>query len=65
VSQYQKGNANLDFTETRDSEWQGHQLGHVQVCTSIQTDNNASTPPHKYKPVPFFHTGSLSKHLKI
>ena len=44
VSQYQKGKANLDFTETRDSEWQWHQLGHMQVCTSLQIDNHASTP---------------------
>jgi len=43
VSQYQKGKTNLDFTEARDSEWQWHQLGHMQVCTSRQTDNNAST----------------------
>jgi len=34
----------IDFTEARDSEWQWHQLGHMQVCTSLQTDNNASTP---------------------
>jgi len=45
VSQYQKGKTNLDFTETKDSEWQWHQLGRMQVCTSIQTDNHASTPP--------------------
>ena len=45
VSRYQKGKANLDFTEARDSEWQWHQLGHMQVCTSLQTDNHASTPP--------------------
>ena len=44
-SQYQKGKTNLDFTEARDSEWQWHQLGHIQVCTSLQTDNHASTPP--------------------
>jgi len=25
----------------------GHQLGHMQVCTSLQTDNHASTPPLK------------------
>jgi len=36
---------NLDFTEARDSEWQWHQLGHMQVCTSLQTDNHASNPP--------------------
>jgi len=45
VSQYQKGKINLDFTEARDSEWQWQQLGHVQVCTSLQTDNHTSTPP--------------------
>jgi len=45
VSRYQKGKTNLDFTEARDSEWQWHQLGCVQVCTSLQTDNHASTPP--------------------
>ena len=45
VSRYQKGKTNLDFTEARDSEWQWHQLGHMQVCTSLKTDNHASTPP--------------------
>ena len=45
VSRYQKDKTNLDFTEARDSEWQWHQLGHMQVCTSLQTDNHASTPP--------------------
>jgi len=45
VSRYQKGKTNLDFTEARDSEWQWHQLGHMQVCISLQTDNDASTPP--------------------
>jgi len=44
VSRYQKGKTNLDFTEARDSEWQWHQLGHMQVSTSLQTDNQASTP---------------------
>ena len=45
VSRYQKGKTNVDFTGARDSEWQWHQLGHMQVCTSLQTDNHASTPP--------------------
>ena len=45
VSWYQKGKTNLDFTEARDSEWQWHQLGYMQVCTSLQSDNHASTPP--------------------
>ena len=45
VSQYQKGKTNLDFTEARDSEWQWHQLGHMQVCISLQRDNHNNTPP--------------------
>jgi len=48
VSRYQKGKTNLDFTEARDNEWQWHQLGQMQVCTLLQTDNHAiyhaSTP---------------------
>jgi len=35
VSRYQKGKTNLDFTEARDGEWQWHQLGYMQVCTSL------------------------------
>jgi len=45
VGRYQKGKTNLDFTEARYSEWQWHQLGHMQVCTSLQADNHANTPP--------------------
>ena len=45
VSRYRNGKTNLDFTEARDSEWQWHQLGRMQVCPSLQTDNQASTPP--------------------
>jgi len=45
VRRQQKGKTNLDFTEARDSEWQWHQLCHMQVCTSLQIDNHASTPP--------------------
>jgi len=45
VSRYQKVKTNPDFTGARDSEWQWHQLGHMQVCTSLQTDNHTSTPP--------------------
>jgi len=47
VSRYQKGKTNLDFIEARDSEWQWqwHQLGHMQICTSPQRDNHASTSP--------------------
>ena len=53
VSWYRK-EKNLDFTEARDSEWHWHQLGHMQVCTSLQTDNHASTPPLS------FFTGRMS-----
>ena len=48
VSRYQKSKTNLDFIEARDSEWQWHQLGHMQSCTSPQTDNHTSTPPLKF-----------------
>jgi len=54
VSRYQKGKTNLDFTEARDSEWQWHQLGHMQVCTLLQADNHANTH-HSKK----FFTGRL------
>ena len=45
VGRYQKDKTNLGFTEARDSEWQWHQLGHMQVCTSLQTDNHSSASP--------------------
>jgi len=45
VSRYQKGKTNLDFTEARAIEWQWHPLGHMQVCTLLQSDKHASTPP--------------------
>jgi len=45
VSWYQKGTANLDLTEARDSEWQWHQ----QVCTLLHTDNHTSTLPPSIK----------------
>jgi len=35
VSRYQKGKTDLDFTEARDSEWQWHQLGCMQACSSL------------------------------
>jgi len=55
VSRYQKGTTNLDFTEATDSEWRWHQLGHMQVCTVLQTDNYASNPPLNFfaGPMPF------------
>jgi len=44
MSQYRKAKPILDFTEARDGEWQWHQLGYMQVCASLKTDNHASTP---------------------
>jgi len=56
VSQYQKGKTNVDLTEARDSEWQRHQLGHMQICTSpqTQTDNHTSISP-----LSFYRPGAL------
>jgi len=45
VSRYQKGKTNLVFTGARDNESQWHQLGHTQICTTSQADNQASTQP--------------------
>jgi len=59
VSRYQKRNTNLDFTEARDSEWQWHQLGHMQVCSSLHTDNNASTPPLSFLQAACHPTNSI------
>ena len=66
-SRYQKGKTNLDFTEARDSEWQWHQLGHMQVCTKLQTDNHASTPPLSFLQAgcPSCHPTNSVKALKV
>jgi len=45
VSQYQNGKTNLDFTETRDSEWQWLQLGHMQVLHLAPDRYHTSTSP--------------------
>jgi len=49
---YQKGKTNLDFTEARDSEWQWHQLEHMQVCTYSSRQITMPTPHHSvfYRP---------------
>ena len=44
VSRYQKGKTNLDFTESRDSEWQWHQ----QICKSASRSRQiTTTAPHR------------------
>jgi len=42
------GTRNLDFTAARDSERQWYQLCLMQVGTSLQTDNHASTSLFKF-----------------
>jgi len=43
---HQEGKTNLDLLEsgTWDSEWWWHKLGHMQICTLIQTHNHATIP---------------------
>jgi len=48
VNRYLNGKTNLDFIEAIGNEWQWHQLGRMQVCTSLQTDNHASTTPFSF-----------------
>jgi len=50
VSRHQKGKTYLDFTEVRDSEWQWHQLRHMQVCTSLQTTTPVTHRSVFYRP---------------
>jgi len=66
VRRYQKGKTSLDFIEARNSERQWHQLGHMQVCTSLQTENHASTPPLSFLQAgrPSCHTTNSVKALK-
>jgi len=66
VSRYQKGKISLDFTEARDSEWQWHQLGHMQVCTLLHTDNHANTSPLRFLQAgcPSCHPTNSDKTLK-
>jgi len=53
-----KCTTNLDFAEARGSEWQWHQLGHMQICTLPQTDNHATSTPQ----LSFLQTGCPSCH---
>ena len=49
VSRYQKSKIRKvnqsGFNGARNSEWQWHQLGHMQICTLTQTHKQASIPP--------------------
>jgi len=66
VSWYQKDKTNLDFTAARDGEWLWHQLGYMQVCTSLQAENHASTPPLSFLQVrcPSYRPTNSVKALK-
>jgi len=49
VSRYQKGKPLWIQLEQEMMRWQWHQLDHVQIiCTSLQTDNHASTSPFSF-----------------
>jgi len=54
----------MDFAEARDSEWQWHQLGRIQVCTSFQTDNHASTQVFLQARCPSCHPTNSLKALR-
>jgi len=54
VSRYQKGKTNLDFTEARDSEWQWHQLGRMQLSLHLAPDRK----PRQHPTTQFF-TGRM------
>jgi len=46
VSRHQKGKPFWILLEQQMMAWQWHQLDHMQnICTSLQTDNHASTSP--------------------
>ena len=46
INQFQKGKTSLDLKDMMGFGVQWHQLDHMQtICTSLQTDNHASTPP--------------------
>ena len=54
VSRYQKGKTNLDFTGTRDSEWQWHQLAsdrqpHQHPTTLFFTGRMPFLPPNQQR----------------
>jgi len=53
VSQYQKGKANLDFTEARDGGWQWYQLGHnasLHLAPDRQPHQHPTTLMFFYRP---------------
>jgi len=52
-------------SEVRDSEWQWHQLGHMQVSTSLQTDNQAIAPPLSFLQPPNQQCQKHQRHCSV
>ena len=49
VSRHQKGKPFWILRKQEMMRWQWHQLDHMQIiCTSLQTDNHASTSPQQF-----------------
>ena len=42
--QNHSGKTNLDLLEQEIVGWQRHQLGDMEICTSLQTDNHMPAP---------------------
>jgi len=53
VSRYQKGYNQSGFTGARDSEWQWHLLGYMQVCTPCRQPRQHPTTQFFTGRVPF------------
>jgi len=55
------------YWSKRDSEWQWHQLGHMQICTLTQTHNHTSIPPLSFLKAgcPFCHPTNSVKAMKV
>jgi len=55
VSRYQKGKTYLDFTETRHSEWQWHQLGGPYASPHLAPDRQ----PRQHTATLFYRPDAL------
>jgi len=67
ISRYQKDKPFWILLEQEMMGWQWHQLDHTHIiCTSLQTDNHASTSPLKFLHVryPSCHPTNSVKALK-
>jgi len=67
VSRHQKGKPFWILLEQEMTGWQWHQLDHMQIiCTSLQTDNHASTSPLNFAgQCPSFRPTNSVKALKV